>query len=209
MGRLFGPLTYTSEESAEECEAAAATESGAERLESLGHAALSWTAAGAYPRGLALLDEVAAARREGVPAGGGPELDWLLPLYAFNLFTAGRTEEAWATVEAAEAYARGSGGSSAFDQLADYLADAGHLEPAVGYWTAALDLLLHGEDPHPAVAYGPGPEHAPVHRIRAHRRRVREQLGLPADEHDLALSPRPRRSLVGRLFGRGSARAGS
>ncbi|MFG2918612.1 hypothetical protein ACGF0D_37735 [Kitasatospora sp. NPDC048298] len=171
MSRPFGPLSYTCEESAAEHEATAATRTGTRRLKSMALAARDWTDAEFHERALALLDEVAAVRPT------FRKLKWALPEYASALFTAGRTEEAWAAVEAAEKHARKAGGSDAYEDLADCLAAAGHPERAAGYYTAALELLLlHGDDPNPARPGG-WPRTGPIPRIRAARHRQRELLG--------------------------------
>ncbi|MFG2847818.1 hypothetical protein ACGF12_32300 [Kitasatospora sp. NPDC048296] len=168
--KLFGPLSYTSAEIAEEYEASAATETGTERLESLGLAAREWIEDGSHERALALFDEVAAARPT------FRKLKWLLPDYASALFTAGRTEEAWAAVEAAEKYARKGGCSSVYDDLGDCMAEAGYLERALRYYTAALELLPDEEEDPEDLAFS-------LCRIRAARYRVRERLG-PSREDD-------------------------
>jgi tetratricopeptide (TPR) repeat protein len=100
----------------------------------------------------------------------------VLPRYASVLFTAGRTEEAWAAVEAAEKYARKAGSGSVYENLADCMAEAGHPERALRYYTAALELPPDKDDEPEDVAFD-------LLRLRAARYRLRELLG-PAGEDD-------------------------
>ncbi|MFJ8477601.1 hypothetical protein [Kitasatospora sp. NPDC094011] len=95
MRKPFSPLSYTSEERARDHEDTAAGQTGTGRLTSMALAARDRTDAEFHERALALLDGVAAAR----PTFRKPK--WALPGYASALFTAGRTEEAWATVGSA------------------------------------------------------------------------------------------------------------
>ncbi|MGE7435723.1 hypothetical protein [Kitasatospora sp. NPDC001175] len=201
MTRRSGTFSYTQAEMALELEEAAAASHGEERLDLLAHAAKHWAEDDEHARALTLFTEVIESRRE------YPELDWALPAYAYSLFAVGRTEEAWAAVDAAEAHARARHSSAAHQRLADYLDSAGQLERAERNYTAALDLLLDGGDREPAVTRHPR-ETSPVARIRTDRRRLREQLGLPRDEHDLAAErelaaeqPASRRTLRDRLRG--------
>ncbi|GAB2724306.1 hypothetical protein [Kitasatospora kifunensis] len=169
---------YVPAEAATELEAAAADEHGQERLEDLALAAKHWTDAGDHTRALDLLAEPAAALRE------YPELNWLLPLYAYNLFAVGRTEQAWAVVDAAEQHARTTHSSYDYEQLAGYLLSAGHPDRALVGYTAALELLLSEDDRNPALPLLPR-ETSAVPRVRAARRELRASLGLPPDAHDL------------------------
>ncbi|MFJ4189308.1 hypothetical protein [Kitasatospora sp. NPDC089509] len=176
MRKPFSPLSYTSEESARDHEDSAAGKTGTARLRYMAQAAQDWTDAEFHERALALLDGVAAARPT------FRKLKWALPDYASALFRAGRTEEAWATVEAAEKHACKAGGSDAYEDVADCLAAAGHPARAADHYTTALDLLLlRGDDPNPARARG-NPRTEPIPRIRAARHRVRELVGPPQEE---------------------------
>ncbi|MGW3042544.1 hypothetical protein ACWC9T_21470 [Kitasatospora sp. NPDC001159] len=177
--------TYEPARDARDLEEAAATESGEQRLYYLGQAALCWSDDDNHARALELLSEVTAARHE------YPDQNWVLPLHAYELFTVGRADEAWAVVEAAEKHIRSAGGSYDHEQLAGYLADAGHLDRALDHYTAALELLLGGDDRpdrNPARRRS-AQEASPVPRIRTARRQIREQLGLPEDALDRTPDP--------------------